>query len=76
MRDVYVLVIFHLVEGGGVVAKPVSVTADPPVFRLEFVDRHPDAARVLRSIVRPFGREHDTGEIADQPLFCLADRAG
>jgi hypothetical protein len=63
------LVISHFVEGAGVAVKPINVGADAPVLRLELVNRHPDAAPVLCSIVRSFGFKHDTGEIADQPLF-------
>src|SRR5882724_3816538 len=69
-RSGWSLVICHLVEGAGVVAKPINVAADAPVLRLELVDRHPGAARVLQSIVGPFGLKHDAGEIAGQPLFC------
>src|ERR1700730_3005415 len=61
-------VITDVIKGARIVAQPVGVAADPPVLRLELVDRHPDAPRIRWCVVGTFGREHHAGEIADQPL--------
>jgi hypothetical protein len=58
-----------IVEGARVVAQPVGVAADTPILRLQLVDRYPDAASILRPVVRTLGLQDDAREISDQALF-------
>src|SRR5271156_7078550 len=58
-----------LIEGAGVVAKPICVAPDAPILGFQFVDNHPDAAPVGGGVLGAFGLQHHVSEISDQALF-------
>src|SRR5580700_6808909 len=57
------------IERALVVAKPIRVPSDAPVFVLEFDDVHPYSVGVFREMGLAFGQHNDFREIPDEMLL-------
>src|ERR1700674_1209747 len=52
-----------------VVAKPIRMSSDTPVFALEFDDMHPYSVGIFREKSLAFGEHYDLREIPDEVLL-------